>query len=84
MTITVKARYANGQLTPLEPLKLEEGAEVLVTVEENPAAQAPAHSLLEIFDRMHRTTPESVWSDMPSDGSKNIDHYLYDWPKAQE
>ena len=34
MTITIKARYANGQLTPLEPLDLEEGAEVTVSVEE--------------------------------------------------
>lgn len=25
MTITVKARYAKGQLTPLEPLDWEEG-----------------------------------------------------------
>ncbi|MDD9995379.1 MAG: antitoxin family protein [Dehalococcoidia bacterium] len=33
MTTHVRARYANGVLTPLEPLDLEEGAEVTVSVE---------------------------------------------------
>ena len=44
MTTHVKARYANGVLTPLEPLDLEEGAEVTVLVEEGQAdgANAPA------------------------------------------
>ena len=83
MTITIKARYANGQLTPLEPLDLEEGAEVMVSVEEGPAGDTPGNSLLAIFDRMHRATPEGIWANMPVDGSKNVDHYLYGWPKAE-
>jgi predicted DNA-binding antitoxin AbrB/MazE fold protein len=29
----VRAKYANGVLTPLEPLELEEGAEVVLSVE---------------------------------------------------
>ena len=33
MTIQVRARYANGVLTPLEPLDLEEGAEVELKIE---------------------------------------------------
>ena len=32
MTITVKATYANGVLTPSEPLDIEEGTEVTLTV----------------------------------------------------
>ena len=32
MTATVKARYANGVFTPLEPVDLEEGAEVMVSM----------------------------------------------------
>ena len=31
---TVRARYENGVLTPLEPLDLEEGKEVLVSVQD--------------------------------------------------
>ena len=34
MILKVRARYANGVLTPLEPLKLEEGAEVSLSLEE--------------------------------------------------
>ena len=33
MIAKVRARYADGVLTPLEPLDLEEGAEVTVSVE---------------------------------------------------
>ena len=32
----VRARYENGVLTPLEPLDLEEGVEVMVSVESAP------------------------------------------------
>ena len=34
MTSTIRARYENGRLTPLEPLDLDEGAEVTVSVED--------------------------------------------------
>ena len=37
MTKIVKARFANGVLTPLEPLELDENNVVLVTIEELPA-----------------------------------------------
>lgn len=36
MSQTVKARFANGVLTPLEPLELDENNLVLVTIEEIP------------------------------------------------
>lgn len=34
MTKTIKARYSKGMIEPLEPLWLEEGKELVVTVEE--------------------------------------------------
>ena len=34
MTTNVKARYSNGALVPLEPLDLEEGKEVTVSIED--------------------------------------------------
>ena len=33
MVIKVRARYADGVLTPLEPLDLEEGVEVVISLE---------------------------------------------------
>ena len=84
MTITIKARYANGQLTPLEPLDLEEGAEVTVSVEEGPKGDTPANSLLEIFDRIHQSAPPGTWDNLPTDLAKNKKHYLYGHPKEEE
>ena len=40
MTKTVKAKYANGALTPLERLDLAEGSVVLLTIEELPADES--------------------------------------------
>lgn len=42
MITSVKARYSNGALVPLEPLDLEEGKEVTVSIEE---AGSPEKSL---------------------------------------
>ena len=36
MIANVKARYENGVLTPLEPLDLEEGREVMVSIDLEP------------------------------------------------
>lgn len=42
MTSAIKARYSNGTLTPLEPLDLEEGAEVVISIDaisDNPSEE---------------------------------------------
>ena len=84
MTITVRARYINGQLTPMEPLDLEEGAEVIVSVEERPAADTSGKFLLEIFDRIHQSTPSGAWDNLPTDLAKNKKHYLYGHPREED
>ena len=38
MIANVKARYSNGALVPLVPLDLEEGEEVMVSIEDAPLA----------------------------------------------
>ena len=43
MKQTIKARYVNGILEPLEPLDLEENNVVLVTVDELPPPEWPEH-----------------------------------------
>ena len=84
--VNVKARYANGVLTPLEPLDLEEGAEFVVSIEE-PPPEPPAEgheSILEMFDRLRKSVPPDAWDNMPTDGAKNYKHYLYGWPKESD
>ena len=90
---TVRARYENGVLTPLEPLDLEEGKEVEVSVRETLKAKgdAPpknpgpgAESIHDMFDRLRASIPEGAFDGMPTDGAKNYKHYLYGHPKVED
>ena len=85
---TLRAKYENGVLTPLEPLYLEEGAEVVVSVEATPLeppSEPPTEgheSILEMFERLRNSVPPDAWDNMPTDGAKNYKHYLYGHPKV--
>ena len=84
--VNVKARYANGVLTPLEPLDLEEGAEVVMSIEE-PPPEPPAEeheSIPEMFERLRNSVPPEAWDNMPTDFVKNKKHYLYGHPKEED
>ena len=84
MVTNIKARYANGVLTPLEPLDLEEGDEVTVSIEDKPPEENGKESLLEMFERLRKSVPSDTWDDLPIDLVKNKKHYLYGYPKESE
>ena len=42
MVRSVRARFSNGTLTPLEPLDLKDGQEVTVSIEDIPSADPQA------------------------------------------
>ena len=100
MTTSVKARFTNGALTPLEPLELEEGAEVtlrIVNVAPNkldtPALgqtgekRAPGsgtHPTLAMIDRLRAEISELKQEKAPPDGAKNYKHYLYGFPREND
>ena len=84
MTTSVRARFSNGVLTPLEPLELEEGKEVIVSVEEARVPSVGAQAVLEMFDELHRSIPQVGYEDAPTDGAKNYKHYLYGRPKEED
>ena len=92
MIANVKARYTNGVLTPLEPLNLEEGAEVTVSVEgapaeapqHTPAAETNAETILEMFARLRNSVPPEEWEKLPTGLVKNKKHYLYGHPKEDD
>ena len=81
MMANVKARYANGVLTPLEPLDLDEGAEVTVSIADAPPPGKARESIPEMFERLRKSVPPEAWDNMPTDGAKNYKHYLYGSPK---
>lgn len=80
----VRAKYENGVLTPLEPLDLEEGAEVMVLVESAPVAKQGLAAIVEMIDKMRETYPPDTWDGLPTDLAKNKKHYLYGHPKEEE
>ncbi len=83
MTTSVRARYSNGVLTPLDPLDLEEGKEVIVSVEEAHVTGRGAQAVLEIFEELYRSIPQVGYEDAPTDGARNYKHYLYGRPKEE-
>ena len=81
MIASVKARYENGVLTPLEPPDLEDGREVTLSIEEiDPPVQGAA-AVLQLIDRLHAAVPDRDLTDLPTDMAENYKHYLYGHPK---
>lgn len=83
MIANVKARYSNGVLTPLEPLDLEEGKEVLVSIEDSTPVEGLA-AIVEKVKSLQKDIPPSSWDNLPTDLAKNKKHYLYGHPKEDE
>lgn len=81
---TVRAKYENGVLTPLEPLDLEEGTEVVVSIQDATPQANGKESILEMFERLRSSVPPDTWDNMPTDLVKNKKHYLYGHPKEEE
>ena len=88
MIVNVKARCADGVLTPLEPLDLDEGKEVMVSIEDTQDAVNDAlssgkdvESILQVFERLRESVPPETWDDLPTDLAKNKKHYLYGHPR---
>ena len=84
----VRARYENGVLTPLDPLDLAEGAEVLVSVEGAPRDSAePRANALEDMAALAKRLIEKYphdGRDQFTDGSINYKHYLYGHPRKEQ
>ena len=85
MVNNVKARYTNGALVPLEPLDLEEGAVVSVSVEERPKEiEGPLLRILRKVRKRQSELHPDTWDGLPTDLAKNKKHYLYAHPKEEE
>ena len=89
MTTNVKARFTNGALVPLEPLDLEEGEEVMVSVDEmqremGEQKEGPLLRILRKVQERQAELPADTWDGLPTDLVKNKKHYLYGHPKEEE
>ena len=80
---TVRARYEKGVLMPLEPLDLEEGREVVVSVDE-PQRSRGLLGIVERVKDVQDSMPPEAWDRLLTDGAKNKKHYLYGHPRVED
>ncbi|MGJ3247084.1 MAG: hypothetical protein ACFE0I_13555 [Elainellaceae cyanobacterium] len=88
-----------GRLTLDQPLQVAYPARVRVIVllseDENTSSNGDqtnatesqefsAQSFLSMIDEIRDQVPDEEWKKLPTDLSKNIDHYLYGAPKVDE
>jgi hypothetical protein len=87
-----------GQLTLDQPLQVTHPGRVRVIVllsDENVSANGnstershaqdfSAQSFLSMIDEIRAQVPDDEWKKLPTDLSKNVDHYLYGSPKIEE
>ena len=88
MTTTVKATYANGVFTPVEPVDLEEGTEVVVSMDGIPresadGAEASGASLLHLIENLHASALVREPGARPVDLAEHYKHYLYGHAKDE-
>ena len=73
-------------LQKVQALPLEQQQEVLKFVEALPPvitsrAEPPRMKIWEEIDEISKEVPPEAWAELPTDGSLNLDHYLYGAPK---
>ena len=84
MIARVKARFTNGHIIPLERLDIEEGAEVVVAIEDITRASGGLASVVAKVKELQQEIPPDAWDDLPTDLAKNKKHYLYGHPKETD
>jgi hypothetical protein len=70
----------------LPPDKQQEALRLLdslVMAVSSEATDAGRRSIWEVIDEINAGLPADTWENVPTDGSINLDHYLYGAPKKQ-
>lgn len=84
MIARVRAKFTNGRIIPLERLDIEEGAEVMIVIENIPRASEGLASIVAKVKELQQEIPPDAWDDLPTDLAKNKKHYLYGHPKETD
>jgi hypothetical protein len=74
----VGERGPRGEVT-----KVSEVTSVEVVPDTQSSKTSPP-DLIEAIQAIFADVPQSEWDNVPKDGAKNLDHYLYGAPKVEE
>jgi len=77
---TLTARYDGKVLIPEQPVDLPTGVTLRVTVEVA-APDAPPKAPWQLAVEIGEAVPPGEWARVPTDGARNLDHYLYGAPR---
>ena len=72
----------------LPPNKQQEALRLLDTLADRASSEpngtrADRRPIWEVVDEINARLPADTWTNVPTDGSINLDHYLYGAPKRQ-
>ena len=68
--------------TPAEPIEIEDGSEVLLSIGDVPRAAGGLAAMADRIAALHESMPEGAHDDgLPPDFAMNKKHYLYGHPK---
>jgi hypothetical protein len=72
----------------LPPNKQQEALRILAALASEPDSEPNGTGLArkpiwEVVDAINTELPADTWENVPTDGSINLDHYLYGAPKQQ-
>ena len=70
----------------LPPEKQQEALRLLDTLTTGPSSEGTdvdRRPIWEVVDEINSGLPADTWENVPTDGSINLDHYLYGAPKQQ-
>lgn len=70
--------YAGGQLRRIVSIDLTKTHRVI------PPEDPEMPTLLHIIKEIHKKYPAEIWDNVPTDGAKNMHHYLYGRPKVDD
>ena len=75
-----------NRVRALPPDKQREALRLLDSLAMSTASEgtgAERRSIWEVVDEINSGLPADTWENVPTDGSINLDHYLYGAPKQQ-
>ncbi len=82
--MTYQGHVENGIVVLDDPVPLPDGARVEVAVLNPSDAEKTGKPIWMVAVEMGASVPPDEWDKMPTDASKNLDHYLYGVAKRDE